>query len=280
MDGTFLFGLYIGLTVVGVLAPMLAGAFRVGRGDLVRPALIGVFGALAVLIVVESLFEEGSRYPTLKGQTFLIGVLSLLAAAVLSWAVYETLRARARGYEPSRRGVYTGVVVATAVFAVAQGGLLPAQFLTATARAATGEGASLQPLVEIVLGLSTATVVGILLFQILLRIRPDRWFSAVAYGLLAVNAAGMLAHAVGNLQVADVLGGTGEPVYSVYAEIPPDSWYGTVLTGLLGFQYAPNTFQVTVWFLYLIPAVLLVLAPIKFGRSVGGHGGRGKDGRW
>ncbi|MEU5164096.1 FTR1 family protein [Streptomyces sp. NPDC020875] len=280
MDGTFLFGLSIGLSVGVVIVPLLAASFMVGRGDLVRPVLAAVFGTLAVLVVVESVFESGSRYPTLKGQLVLAGVLSLVSVVLLSWVVYEVLRAGARGYEPSRRGVYTGAAVAAGVCSVAPGGLIPAQFLSAAARAATGESASVRPLMGVLLGMFTAAVVGIVVFQVLLRLRPGRGFFAGLALALVVGAAGTLALAVANFQVVDVLGGDLTPVYDVYAEVPPDSWYSAVLTSLVGFQHSPTVLQVTVWFLYLVPAVVLVLAPIKFGRSVGGHGGRGKDGRW
>ncbi|MFE0421171.1 FTR1 family protein [Streptomyces sp. NPDC058953] len=276
MDGTFLFGLHLGLTVGVVMAPLLATCLRTGRGDLVGPAVIGAVGTLVLLLVAESVLDSGSRYPTAKAEIVIAGSLSLAGAAVLTWTVYEIRRAGERRYEPSRRAVYAGATVAAAVFSVTQGGLLPAQFLSSAAKASTGASASPQPLAEVALGLFAAAVVGLLLFQGLLRIRPDRWFFTVTTALLAVVTAGVLSIAVNNLQFGDVIGGDLTPVFDVYATVPADSWYGTVLSALFGFHPAPTALQVTVWSLYVVPTLLLLLAPIGFGRSVGGAGAEGK----
>ncbi|MGW1281177.1 FTR1 family protein [Streptomyces tsukubensis] len=273
MDGTFLFGLGTGLSAGVVIAPLLAVAARAGRFALLRPVLVAVGATFAFFLVLDAVLESGSREPTVRTLGILTGVLSLLAAGLITWAVFEIHRgARRRAYGPAVRPLYAGVVVASAALSVGLGGLGQARFIRAAVRAATGEEASLLPLLGVVLGLSTGVVVALALFHGLLWIRPDRWFFTGTAVLLAVVGAGVFAQGVNNLQFADVFGGDLAPVYNVYSEVPLDTWYGMALASTVGFSPFPTALQVTVWFLYPVPVLLLLLAPIRFGRSVGGAG--------
>ncbi|MGC5410527.1 iron transporter, partial [Streptomyces sp. DT225] len=64
------------------------------------------------------------------------------------------------------------------------------------------------------------------------------------------------------------LGGLRNRAFDISSTIPPDSWYGTLLKGTFNFQPDPTVLQLTVWVLYLVPALALFLSPVGFGRSV------------
>ncbi|QDY76510.1 FTR1 family protein [Streptomyces qinzhouensis] len=278
MDGTILFGLGTGLSVGVVIAPLLAVAARTGRFGLLRPVLLAVGGTFGFFLVLDFGFETGSREPTFETKMVIVAVLSLVSAALIAWAVFEIHRASSqrRPYGPSVRPGYAGVVVAAAALSMGQNGMDQARFIRAAVQTMFGDGAGVLPLAGVSLGFAIATVVALALFHGLLRIRPDRWFFTGTSVLLAVVGAGTLAQGVGTLQAVEVLGGDLTPVYDVYSAVPMDTWYGVALAATVGFSPFPSALYVTVWFLYPVPMLLLLLAPIKFGRSVGGAGAEGK----
>ncbi|MGV9313748.1 FTR1 family protein [Streptomyces sp. NPDC003691] len=270
MYGTFLFGLGTALTAGLVIAPLLAVAAGTHRARLLRPVLLAVGGTFGSLLVLDQLVESGGRRPTAAADAVLAGMSAVAAAALIGRAVLEVRRAA------PQRPLPAGVVVAAAALVTAQGGLAPARFTGGAARAATGTEASVLPLAGVALGVSAAVLLTLAARHGLPRIRPDRRFRAAAAALPALAAAGLLARGTGGLQAAGVLGGDRTPVYDVQSAVPGDSWYGTVLGAATGFSPFPTALQITVWCLYAVPVLLLLLSPIRFGRSVGGAGAEGK----
>jgi high-affinity iron transporter len=133
---------------------------------------------------------------------------------------------------------------------------------------ATTDGGGSAPLTGVLLGLTTAAVLCGLLHRGALLIAPARFFPWTG-GLLVVVAAGVLAYGVQDLQDARFLGGSADRAFDIAAAVPPDSWYGALIEGLFALRPAPTVLEVTVWALYLVPALGLFLAPVGFGRSMG-----------
>ncbi|MFG3493851.1 FTR1 family protein [Streptomyces sp. NPDC047928] len=298
MYGDFVTGLRDGLeasVVIGLVAAYLVGS---GRRGAAKPVAAGAGAALALSLTVGHLLEFGSRELTPEAGRLLTGTLSVLTAALVTSMVFRV-----------RRGTGPGAATWAAVgfLAVARDGVDAAVFVWATVRAAGDDVAgSPAPLAVVLLGIATAVLLGWAAYRAAARIpSPDRSVGWTG-GLLVVGAAGVLAYGVRALQDAGPFGGSvpGGPgpggwgpagtAFDVSGALPADSWYGALAAGLIGFRPDPSPLQVTVWLLYLVPALALFLAPVGFGRSSGsvrvgveeqkatdekaGSGARGGDG--
>ncbi|MEW2632458.1 FTR1 family protein [Streptomyces sp. NPDC048389] len=273
MFGSLLIGLREGLAAGVAVSLLLACLVRAGRHDAVRPVLTGAAAASAVFLGFGFLLERGPQELTFEARRLLGAVPTAVAGCLLTWSVFRVRHmARHPTAEPgavSRAGTAgTAALAVTAFFAVGREGLETALFVWAAVRAATESGGSAAPLAGVLLGLSTAVALCGLLHRRALRITPARFFPWTG-GLLVVVTAGALTHGVQDLQDARLLGGSADRAFDIGAVVPPDSWYGTLLEGVFAFRPAPTVLEVTVWALYLVPALCLFLAPVGFGRSMG-----------
>ncbi|MEU5979554.1 FTR1 family protein [Streptomyces sp. NPDC047315] len=266
MDGTCLYGLRLGLAVGAGIALQLA---LVARTKHTRPVWTTTATTTALFLGLGGLLEFGSRQPTPETRSLVTGTLALAAVAAVTWFV---VRLRTGRPAPAT------LLIAVTALLIGREGLEGALYFWSAARAATGVSASAQPLLGLALGLAIALLAVWGLYAGVRRAGPERtarWTAAA----LGVIAAGMLVQGVSALQDAGAPGATGsaaQPAYDLTATVPPDSWYGTALNGLVHFLPDPTVLQVTVWFLYAVPALLFALAPIGFGRSVGGAGAKEK----
>lgn len=270
---------------------------KTGRRDALRPVWTGIGVAVAVSLGFGFALEYGSQELTFEAQELLGGSLSILAVCLVTWMVFwmrrtaQHLKAELHGKLDAALQMGTGALVATAFLAVGREGLETALFVWASVRAAAEGSSNHAPLTGVLLGIATAVVLGWLFYRGALRINLAKFFTWTG-GMLVLVAAGVLAYGVHDLQEARFLGGLADKAFDVSTAIPPDSWYGTLLKGVFNFQPEPTVLQVTVWVLYLVPALGLFLAPVGFGRSVrveeqkatdekagsGGDGARGDSG--
>lgn len=275
MFGNYLIGLREGLEASLVVCILVAYLVKTGRRDALKPVWIGIGVAVAVSLAFGAGLEFGSQELTFEAQELLGGSLSIVAVVLVTWMVFwmrrtaRHLRAGLHGKLDAALQMGTGALVATAFLAVGREGLETALFVWASVRAASesGSGGSYEPLAGVVLGLLTAVLLGRLFYRGALRINLAKFFTWTG-GMLVVVAAGVLAYGVHDLQEARFLDGLADKAFDVSATIPPDSWYGTLLKGVFNFQPDPTVLQVTVWALYLVPALALFLAPIGSGPSV------------
>jgi high-affinity iron transporter len=273
--GNYLIGLREGLEASLVVCILVAYLVKTERRDALRPIWIGIGVAVALSLGFGFALEYGSQELTFEAQELLGGSLSIIAVCLVTWMVFwmrrtaRHLRAELHGKLDSALQMGTGALVATAFLAVGREGLETALFVWASIRAATDENNSTQePLIGVLLGLATAIVLGWLFYRGALRINLAKFFTWTG-GMLVVVAAGVLAYGVHDLQEARFLDGLANKAFDISTTIPPDSWYGTLLKGVFNFQPNPTVLQVTVWALYLVPALGLFLAPVGFQRSVG-----------
>ncbi|WP_336318267.1 iron uptake transporter permease EfeU [Streptomyces lavendofoliae] len=274
MFGNYLIGLREGLEASLVVCILVAYLVKTGRRDALRPVWAGIGIAVGLSLAFGCVLEFGSQELTFEAQELLGGSLSILAVGLVTWMVFwmrrtaRHLRAELHGRLDAALRLGTGALVATAFLAVGREGLETALFVWASVRAATDEAGSVEPLTGVLLGIATAVVLGWLFYRGALRIDLTRFFTWTG-GMLVVVAAGVLAYGVHDLQEARFLDGLADKAFDVSATVPPDSWYGTLLKGVFNFQPDPTVLQVTVWALYLVPALALFLSPVGFGRSVG-----------
>ncbi|MFE3600217.1 iron uptake transporter permease EfeU [Streptomyces sp. NPDC059096] len=277
MFGNYLIGLREGLEASLVVCILIAYLVKTGRRDALRPVWTGIAVAVVLALGFGFGLEFGSQELTFEAQEALGGSLSVLAVGLVTWMVFwmrrtaRHLRSELHGRLDAALRAGTGALVATAFLAVGREGLETALFVWASVRASS-DGTH-APLIGVVLGIATAVLLGWLFYRGALRIDLARFFTWTG-GMLVVVAAGVLAYGVHDLQEARFLGGLSDKAFDISTTIPPDSWYGTLLKGVLNFQPDPTVLQVTVWFLYLVPALALFLAPVGW-RSVRTGPGRG-----
>ncbi|MEU8571626.1 iron uptake transporter permease EfeU [Streptomyces pathocidini] len=266
MFANFLIGLREGLEASLVVCILVAYLVKTGRRDALRPIWTGIATAVALSLTFGAVLEYGSRQLTFEAQELLGGSLSIVAVSLVTWMVFwmrrtaRHLKAELQGRLDQALAVGTGALVATAFLAVGREGLETALFVWRAVKA-TDDGTAL-PLAGVVLGLLTAVAMGWLFYRGALRIDLARFFTWTG-GLLVVVAAGVLAYGFHDLQEARFLPGLGTKAFDISTAVPPDSWYGTLLKGTVNFQPDPTVLQVTVWALYLIPTLVLFLAPGK-----------------
>ncbi|MFH8450113.1 iron uptake transporter permease EfeU [Streptomyces fungicidicus] len=272
MFSNYLIGLREGLEAGLVVCILIAYLVKTGRRDALKPVWTGIGVAVALALGFGCALEFGSQELTFEAQEALGGSLSILAVCLVTWMVFwmrraaRHLRAELHGKLDAALAMGTGALVVTAFLAVGREGLETALFVWASVHAA-GDG-SPRPLIGVALGLATAVLLAWLFYRGALRINLARFFTWTG-GLLVVVAAGVLAYGVHDLQEADWLPGLTNLAFDVSGTVPPDSWYGTLLKGVFNFQPDPTVLQVTVWLLYLVPALALFLAPVGFASGKG-----------
>ncbi|MFE5509253.1 FTR1 family protein [Streptomyces sp. NPDC056529] len=306
MLGTYLFGLREGLEaglIVFVLVAYLAGS---GRRNAAGPVLAGAGAAAGVFLALGAALEFGTRELTPEARELIAGSLSIAAAALVTWTVFRIRRAALRGTEDGELGAGAGgstpgaetgeaapgtdtgdaalgadtgagdaalgagagVLAVTAFLAVGREGPETALFVWSSVRAVSpsGAGGSFEPLTWVLLGLLTAALLGGLVHRVAVR-TGSAGLPTRTGGALLVMTAGVLASGVRDLQDARLLGGLADTAFDVSSAVPPDGWSGTFLGGAFVFQPDPTALQVTVWALYLVPALALFLSPIGSGPS-------------
>ncbi|MER7761941.1 iron uptake transporter permease EfeU [Streptomyces sp. NPDC097619] len=271
MFSNYLIGLREGLEASLVVCILVAYLVKTGHRDRLWTIWLGVGIAAAVSLGFGAALEFGTKELTFEAQELIGGSLSIVAVGLVTWMVFwmkrtaRHLKAELHGKLDAALAMGTGALVTTALLAVGREGLETSLFVWRSVKAA-GDGAA--PLTGVLLGIASSVLLGWLFYRGALRIDLARFFTWTG-GMLVVVAAGVLAYGVHDLQEADFLAGLTNKAFDVSGAVPPDSWYGTLLKGTFNFQPDPTVLQVTVWILYLIPALGLFLAPVGFGRSAG-----------
>ncbi|MEU3658789.1 iron uptake transporter permease EfeU [Streptomyces sp. NPDC032940] len=272
MFSNYLIGLREGLEASLVVCILIAYLVKTGRRDALKPIWAGIGVAVVIALGFGCALEFGSQELTFKAQEALGGSLSILAVVLVTWMVFwmrrtaRHLRSELHGRLDAALRMGTGALVATAFLAVGREGLETALFVWASVHAAS-DGTP-RPLIGVALGLATAVLLGWLFYKGALRINLARFFTWTG-GMLVVVAAGVLAYGVHDLQEADLLPGLTNLAFDISSTVDPSSWYGTLLKGVFNFQPDPTVLQVTVWLLYLVPALALFLAPVGFASGKG-----------
>jgi high-affinity iron transporter len=220
---------------------------------------LGVGIAIAASLGVGAALTFTSHSLSFTAQETFAGVMSILAVGFVTWMIFW-MRRQSRFLKGELQGkvdaALSGGVVAVALMAflaVGREGLETALFLWPTLQSA-GSGAS--PAIGAVLGLTTATVLGWLLYRKSVNLNLATFFKVTGAGLVVI-AAGVLAYGIHDLQEADVLPGLTSLAFDLTVHIPPSSWYGTLLKGVFNFSPASTWLQVSAYVAYLVPTMFL-----------------------
>lgn len=267
MLANYLIGLREGLEAALVVGILVAYLVKSDRRHLLPQLWAGVAAALAISLAFGALLTFGPQGLTFRAQEAIGGTLSIAAVGLITWMIFwmaKTARHLAtdlRGKLDQAISAGPAAVLVMALLAVGREGLETALFLWAAAKAT---GASTQPLLGAALGLSSAVVLGWLIYRGALRLNL-RIFFAWTGAFLVIIAAGVLAYGIHDLQEARILPGLQSLAFDVSATIPPTSWYGTLLKGVLNFSPATTWLQAAAWVAYVAPVLTVFVRTVWYG---------------
>jgi high-affinity iron transporter len=259
MLASYLLSLREGIEAALIVGIVLGALRQIRREDLKPIVGLGVLSAAGISLVTAILLNllglslEGAAEPIFEGLTM------ILAAILLTWMIFwmsrvgRTLKGRLEAdvqraaHIRSKRALFL-----VAFVAVLREGVELALFLTATLFASDAA----QTIVGAFLGLSTAILLGWSLFATTVRLDLRRFFQVTGV-LLILFAAGLVAHAVHELNEVGWIPAIIEHVWDMNHILNEKSLLGQFLTALFGYNGNPSLTEVFAYFLYFIVVFFL-----------------------
>jgi len=263
MTGAFFITLREGLEAVLIVGIIAAYLVRIGRRDAAKLVAIGVAAAILLSATIGvAVVATLGRLPIVVQETF-EGFAALLAVVVLTWMLFW-MRRQGRAMKGELEASVdaaldrgsTWALVGLAFVAVLREGLETVLFLLAVL-GSSGDVAT--AMVWAIAGLVASAAIGFAIFAFGVRVNLRIFFTATGIILIFV-AAGLCAYAVHDFTEAGWLPLT--PVaFDLSSMLPESSPLGSVLAGLLGYRAAPTVSELAAYLAYLIPVLLLFIAP-------------------
>ena len=279
MFANFLIGLREGLEAALVVGILIAYVVKIGRHDVLKRIWLGVGLAVGVSLALGAVLTFGAYGLSFEAQEIIAGILSLVAAAFVTWMIFWMLRAsrslsgHLRGdVDRHLEGAGWGLVL-VALFAVGREGIETALFIWAAVQAS---GETALPLTGAFLGLALASALGYLIYRGVLSFNISRFFTWTGLFLVIV-AGGVVSYGVHDLQEAGVLPGLYNLAFDVSGAVPPTSWYGAVLTGMFNFSAATTWLEALAWVSYVVPVLTLFLRAVRRQRATVTPAPRGEE---
>ncbi len=254
MLASYLLSLREGIEAALIVGIVLGALRQIRREDLKPVVWLGVLIAAGISLLTGILLNllgaslEGPAEPIFESLTM------ILAAILLTWMIFwmnrvgRTLKSdleadvqRAANIS-SKRALFL-----VAFVSVLREGVELALFLTATVFASD----TAQTIFGAFLGLGTAILLGWLLFATTVRLDLRRFFQVTGV-LLILFAAGLVAHAVHELNEVGWIPAIIEHVWDMNHIINEKSLLGQFLTALFGYNGNPSLTEILTYFLYLI----------------------------
>ena len=263
----FLLALREGIEAALIISIVLGMLRKMNRYDRAPVVWLGVAGAALLSVAAAIILGViGAEFEGATEQVFEACTM-LLAAAVLTWMIFwmqKQGRQIQKGLEAEVRealsGGQTAALFAVAFFAVLREGIELALFLTAVnfSSPAVGEAPILGWLGG-VLGLTAAIVIGWLMYESTLKLNLRRFFQFTSI-VLIFFAAGLVGHAVGELNELGWIPPVIEQVYTLNHIVPETALFGQFLSALFGYNADPS---LTVMLAY-IGYFVMVLGLMRF----------------
>ncbi len=260
-----LVGLREGLEAALVVVILIAFLVKTDRRWGLPWVWAGVGTAIVLSIGLGALLTFGTQRLSFEMQELVGGTASIIAVVFVTGMVFwmrsasRTISGELKGQLDRALDLGPWAVFAVGFLGVGREGLETAIFFYATAQAA-GAGTA-QPLIGWALGLGTAIVLGILIYQGAIRINLGRFFRYTGVFLIFV-AAGILAYGIHDLQEAAFLPGLTTIAFDISGVLAPDSWLAALLKGIFNITPVVTVLQATAWVLYVgIVLPLFLRAP-------------------
>jgi high-affinity iron transporter len=252
--------------IVSLIASYLK---RTQRGRWINVMWIGVFLAAALCLGLGIAINETTGEFPQREQELFEGIVAAIAVVILTWMVFWMRRVSRNVKVQLEQAVDTALarsnnhgwaLILMVFFAVAREGLESVFFLLAAFQQDVG----IWPPLGAVLGLATAVVLGFLLYWGGVRLNLGAFFKWTSLFILFV-AAGLAAGAIRAFHEAGLWNHFQDVAFDLSNVLTTHSLTGTLLEGIFGYQETPSVSEVAVYFLYLIPALVLFVMPPRAG---------------
>jgi high-affinity iron transporter len=270
MTSAFFVTLREGLEAALIIGIIVAYLVKVGRRDAVRLVAYGVVAAVAVSLAVGVVvFATVGELPEVAQETF-EGIAAVLAVVVLTWMLFW-MRRQGRAIKGELetsvaaaldRGS-TLALAGLAFVAVVREGLETALFMLAIVSSSEDVVVTM---LGAMLGLAVAVGIGYAIFAMGVRVNLRQFFTATGILLIFV-AAGLLAHAVHAFTEAGWLPETAV-AFDLTGVLDSDGLIGSLLAGLFGYRPAPTWSELIAYVAYLVPVLVIFLAPARVSAPV------------
>ncbi|WP_345827893.1 iron uptake transporter permease EfeU [Erwinia sp. HDF1-3R] len=263
----FLIMLREGLEAALIVSLIASYLKRTQRSQWFGAMWAGVFVAAALCLGVGYFINETTGEFPQKQQEMFEGIVAVIAVFVLTWMVFW-MRKVSRNVKAEleqavdnalQKGNSSGWALIFMVFlAVAREGLESVFFLLAAFQQDVG----IAPPLGAMLGLATAVVLGMLIYWGGVRLNLGAFFKWTSLFILFV-AAGLAAGAIRAFHEAGLWDHFQDIAFNMSNQLSTSSLIGTLLEGVFGYQESPSVSEVAVWWIYLLPALLLFFMPVR-----------------
>ena len=246
--------------IVGIVAGFLKQS---GHSRLMPKVWLGVALAALMCLGIGYGIHSGTGEIPQKEQEFVVGVIGLVAVAMLTYMILWMKKAARSMKQQIQDSVQTALnrgngqgwaLVGMAFLAVAREGLESVFFLLAVFQ----QSPTWSMPVGAVLGLLAAVVIGALIYQGGMRLNLAKFFRWTGAFLIVV-AAGLVAGSLRALHEAGVWNHLQEVVFDSSKYLHEDSPLGVLLGGFFGYTDHPTQGEVLAWLLYLVPVMIWFL---------------------
>ena len=256
----FLLALREGVEAVLIISIVLGMLKKMGRADRAWLVWLGVLVAGTISVCVAVVLNLLGTEFTGPGEQAFEAFTMLFAAAVLTWMIFWMQKQGRRtqlGLEADVQAALSGgqkaALFSVAFFAVLREGVELALFLTAVNFSAplVGGEAPILGWLGGVLGLVAAVIIGWLMYESAIKLNLRRFFQITSI-VLIFFAAGLVSHAVGELNELGWIPAVAEHVYNVNPILPATSTAGEFLGALFGYSAEPSLTEMLAYIGYFV----------------------------
>jgi len=266
MLASFLLALREGIEAALIIGIIFGVLRKMNKADLKGVVWRAVAAAAGLsLLAAVILNVAGTEFEGMGEQIF-EGFAMLLAAALLTWAIFwmrKQSRSVQKDIEEDVRAAAdstsTGTLFALSFLAVAREGLELSLFLLAARFTST----PLNTYFGAIFGLTTASLLGWLLFRSTIKLDIKQFFR-ITNIMLALFAAGLVGYGIHEFNEAGLIPALIAPIYNINHLLDDNGPFGLLLKTLFGYNGNPSLSETIAYLGYFISlGLILWLVPSR-----------------
>jgi high-affinity iron transporter len=262
-----------GLEAALLIGITLGAIQRMRQPSLRRFVWLGVAAAVLISLAVAASLQAVGATLTGDAEAIFEGMTLLLAAGVLTWMILWLQRQGRRtqvvletDVQRAAQRQQSSIIFLIAFTAVLREGIETALFLSAAAMTAR----AVDVLAGALLGLVAAVTLGYALYASALRLNLHRFFQVTGL-LLMLFAAGLVAHAVHELNEVGMIPAIVAPLWDINHVLDENSYLGLVFRALFGYNANPSLSEALAYSAYFVMlGVVLLRMPRRPSRAGAG----------
>jgi high-affinity iron transporter len=263
--GSYLIGIREGIEaalIIGILASYLK---KIGEAKRIRTMMLGVLLAIATSVVIGLVLSLSLQGLPAHTEENITGFASLIAVGFITWMIFWMSKHSRELAGHIQGGVDRAIagsalaLTGVAFLSVIREGIETSVSLWSTAKATGSDQSSIW---GAVLGLSTAAVLGYLMYKGSVKIKLNLFFK-ITGAYLVILAASIFAYSLGEFTESGLINLLTTPSYDVSNVIVEGSLIEVVLRGAFGFMSAPTMLQTIAWIGFVVIVGGLYLKPRK-----------------